>query len=361
MAEPDASTRARDSAAAPAAGELRIVESRADRPAAPSAFELYKAARLGFSEKATLDDLWNCYRLFLRRAPDETGFNSRAKLVQKGVTVAELTKPFIASREFNTLDKGKAAPRTARIEVDGLVLHAPAPPADQPADAGETASRAHLRGMIASLLMPGQFILDIGAGIGEFAIHAARRIGPSGRVVALEPAPQLMRLLIANSLAHEAANIDILPFAAADGEGFVSLIQRGQRLTFADVAQADLLGETDAQIVYARTIDSIVPETQKVDIVRIALAGFEFRALSGAASLLKAHRPAIIGDYAPRQLEQYSGVPGEAYLRFLKACGYSSFVAIPRRDRALDLGDDIAALAGLPARMGIGAIDFLAT
>lgn len=309
-----------------------------------------------------MDDLWNCYRLFLRREPDPVGFNSRAKLVQKGVTIAELTKPFIASSEFNRLQQRKSEPKTVSVQIDGLELYAPAPPAAaaQSPMRQTGAAKPHLRGMIASLLHPGLFVLDIGAGIGDFAIAAARKVGPTGRVVALEPAPRLLRLLLANRLSHDMTNIDVLPFAAADGDGFVSLVERGVILTSADVSHADLTGDAETPVVYARTIDSIIPASQRIDLIRAVLDGFEFRALRGAADLLKAHRPPIISEYAPKLLEQYSGIAAQDYLRFLRDCGYARFTAVPRRGGALAVGDDIAKLAAMPASIRAASIDFLA-
>lgn len=333
-----------------------------DRTTLTSALDAYKNVRLGLGERATLEDLWYCYRLLLNRPPDEIGFQNRAKLVQKGISVAELVTPFIASREFNNRLQRKIEPRTIRTQVDDLDLHVPAPSVTDTAQANAQpdAHKPHLRGLISSILAQGQFILDIGAGFGAFAVPAARKVGPEGRIVALEPASDLMRLLLANSMAHGAANIDVLPFAAADGEGFVSLVRRGEVLTSADIRQDDLVGGTERQIVYARTIDSIVPAVQKVDLIRISLDGFDYRALRGAVSLLTTHRPPIIGECAPKLLEEYSGVTGAAYLQFLRGCGYSHFVAIPKRSPALDLGNDIGKLAEMAGSMGVSSLDFFA-
>ena len=341
----------------PEAGQIGT--SAPDRAAQSSVLEIYKNTRLGLGERATLEDLWYCYRLFLRRPPDEVGFNNRAKLVQKGLTITDLVMPFIASKEFNSRIQRKIEPKTIRTEINGLELHAPAPPiTDSNAQPG--ARKSHLHGMIASILAPGQFILDIGAGFGDFAIPAAIKVGPKGRVVALEPAADLMRLLLANSMAHHTANIDVLPFAAADGDGFVTLVRQGAILTSADVKHDELVGTTDTQIAYARTLDSIVPASQKVDLIRISLDGFDYRALSGATSMLKTYRPMIIGEYAPKLLEQYSGVRAESYLKLLRDCGYSHFVAIPKRNGAIDLGSDIGKLIDMPASLGASSLDFFA-
>lgn len=44
-------------------------------------------------------------------------------------------------------------------------------------------------------LSPGATVVDLGAGTGFFAIPAARRVGPSGRVIAVDLAPDLVALV----------------------------------------------------------------------------------------------------------------------------------------------------------------------
>src|SRR5207302_2179849 len=41
---------------------------------------------------------------------------------------------------------------------------------------------------------PGQKVLDVATGIGEPAMTAARMVGPSGRVVAIDQAPQMLEV-----------------------------------------------------------------------------------------------------------------------------------------------------------------------
>jgi ubiquinone/menaquinone biosynthesis C-methylase UbiE len=61
----------------------------------------------------------------------------------------------------------------------------------------------------------GQRILDVATGIGEPAMTAARRIGPSGRVVAIDQAPQM--LAVARERMQE-AGIQTVEFIEADAE-----------------------------------------------------------------------------------------------------------------------------------------------
>lgn len=62
---------------------------------------------------------------------------------------------------------------------------------------------------------PGQRVLDIATGIGEPAVTAAHRVGPQGRVVALDQAPQM--LAIARERAAE-LGLSNIEFHEADAE-----------------------------------------------------------------------------------------------------------------------------------------------
>jgi SAM-dependent methyltransferase len=64
-------------------------------------------------------------------------------------------------------------------------------------------------------VQPGQRVLDIATGIGEPAVTAARRVGPTGRVVATDQAPQM--LAIARERAAE-LGLHNLDFVEVDAE-----------------------------------------------------------------------------------------------------------------------------------------------
>jgi FkbM family methyltransferase len=74
----------------------------------------------------------------------------------------------------------------------------------------------------------GWTVVDIGAAHGEFAIPAARRIG-TGRIIAVEPAPDTIELLRGNLLLNGVGRVEILPVAvgAHDGSATLSLADRG--------------------------------------------------------------------------------------------------------------------------------------
>ena len=52
--------------------------------------------------------------------------------------------------------------------------------------------------ILRELLKPGMTFVDVGANWGYFTLVGAHLVGPSGRVISLEPEPRLFRLLVSN-------------------------------------------------------------------------------------------------------------------------------------------------------------------
>lgn len=66
-------------------------------------------------------------------------------------------------------------------------------------------------------LAPGHAVLDVGCGTGRITLPAARRVGPAGRVVALDLQPEMLRRTEARVREEGLANIETL--LAGIGEG----------------------------------------------------------------------------------------------------------------------------------------------
>lgn len=318
-------------------------------------------AEINAETNATLADLWYCYRLLLNRSPDPFGSPYLIERVRAGITLRELLRFFIDCDEYAKKHLEAAHGGPARVKVNGLELYLPAPQSQEDHLTFQTGRhKPHLAGAIASILQPGFQVLDIGAGAGAFAIYAARKVAPGGRVIALEPHQEKLRLLLANMTACEVCNIEVLPFAAADGDGFVSLANSDGMTIARDVTREHLLGQDNTQLASARRLDAILHPERPVDVIKIALDGFDYRALSGASETLSRFLPHMFGEYAPALLEQFSAVDPREYFRLLERVGYTRFTAIPKDRHAIDLGRDTGALANLPAELGVPSIDFYA-
>jgi FkbM family methyltransferase len=63
----------------------------------------------------------------------------------------------------------------------------------------------------------GSVVLDIGAGIGDFAVVASRRVGERGRVIAIEPNPEDFETLSRNLSLNHCDNVSLSGVAISEG------------------------------------------------------------------------------------------------------------------------------------------------
>ncbi|MFH8785030.1 FkbM family methyltransferase [Streptomyces roseoverticillatus] len=75
-------------------------------------------------------------------------------------------------------------------------------------------------------LGPGDTFVDVGANIGYFSLLAARRVGPAGRVVAIEASPVFHRRVLANARRNACRNVRAVNVAVSD-------VRRSVRFTLA--------------------------------------------------------------------------------------------------------------------------------
>jgi len=78
-------------------------------------------------------------------------------------------------------------------------------------------------------LQPDWVVVDVGAAMGDYTVWAARQV-PQGRVVALEPFPESVRLLERNLLENQITNVIVLPAAVTGKSGAAGLTLVGTSL-----------------------------------------------------------------------------------------------------------------------------------
>ncbi|CAH0311418.1 FkbM family methyltransferase [Roseomonas sp. CECT 9278] len=167
------------------------------------------------------------------------------------------------------------------------------------------------------LLPQGGVAIDVGANIGFVTLVMARLVGPTGRVIAFEPADWTYARLQANLALNAVPQVTTVQAGLSDTEETCppADIPVGYRL--------DGRVETRRQAIRLATLDAYLAQdpVTRVDFIKCDTDGFETRVVQGAMDTLRRFRPAI-------DLELYQGTPSdsrevaERLLRLLATLGY---------------------------------------
>ena len=144
-----------------------------------------------------------------------------------------------------------------------------------------------------ALVKPGMTVVDVGANLGYYTLLAARRVGPSGRVIAFEPIPEARRRLEENLALNGYRNVTISP---------VALFSRDTPMVLGrPFEDSRLLPETrhpsdgDLEVTCAR-FDAIRQDVGigAVDVVKMDVEGAEMDVLLGMTETLSRSRPSLL-------------------------------------------------------------------
>lgn len=145
------------------------------------------------------------------------------------------------------------------------------------------------------LLDEGEFGLDVGAHLGYVTSLMAARGGRSGKVIGLEPHPELFQELSRNVArwkgAPNSAEVTVLNVAASDtaGAGFLRIppdweLNRGVASV---LAQSQNLGERDRKCAVRRDrLDNLLEANARVGVAKLDVEGHEDAVLRGAEGFL---------------------------------------------------------------------------
>lgn len=185
--------------------------------------------------------------------------------------------------------------------------------------------------VVARMVQPGWTCIDIGAAGGTYTHLLSRRVGPLGRVHAVEPRARSMRYLRRFRAWFGWDNVELHQLALADDEGHAELqVPRFAR------TEAHLLGRTNAvtrslrsETVTMTTLDALVRSRglESVELIKCDVEGAELSVLRGAEETLARFRPALVVEVEARHLARYDSEPDDV-LAWLVARDY-----VPHRTR----------------------------
>lgn len=166
------------------------------------------------------------------------------------------------------------------ITVDGIKMRCVTN--DNPTEWGLTFTGVRQDGrsrtLILSDLKRGDVFVDVGANCGAFSLFAARLVGGEGRVIAIEPMPEMAERMRFNVATNGFSNIDIFETAVGPQSGSATLYVDETARGHSSMAPIDGYTRTTVPI---STLKSIVENSGvgRIDALKIDIEGFEDRAL----------------------------------------------------------------------------------
>ena len=237
--------------------------------------------------------LW-AYRVLLQREPDEAGQSDWCNQLDRGLPPNTLVKGFLNSLEYTgkfdriietSVNTGGVAFKIGSREGDIAVGRA-----IQQGGEHEAWVTRHFH----EAIKPNSTVVDIGANLGGYTMIAAARTMHQGRVIAYEPLPDNVQLLLGNARLNNYKHVTLYPVALGE-HNEVLRIENGYGSNAAIVDDVGAFGQF-CQVVAAGEALSNVGH---FDVLKIDIEGYEPVVFRSAAKVLRQMRPTMFVEYHP--------------------------------------------------------------
>lgn len=179
--------------------------------------------------------------------------------------------------------------------------------------------------VVAAVLPEGGTFVDLGANEGYFSVLAGRRVGPAGRVVAIEPQRHLRPVIERNLAANAVTNVALVQAAVSDRGGEVDLFIAPDTNTGATgLSRATRYGGATDR-VEALTLGALFDreQVQVADLLKIDIEGFEYEAVLGSVALFREHRVRAVALELHPWILARRGLDANAILAVFRDAGYA--------------------------------------
>ena len=165
--------------------------------------------------------------------------------------------------------------------------------------------------ILKSVLSPHSNSIDVGAHRGEI-LSQCLKYAPKGTHMAIEPLPHLA-LELKEKYGEE---VRIINEAVSNQKGTTSFHYVTNAEAYSGIKKRtyDIKHPQVQRLeINTTTLDHLVPEQQRVDLVKIDVEGGEFEVLNGATRILAQQKPFLIFECGKGGLDQYGHHPKEVY------------------------------------------------
>ena len=140
------------------------------------------------------------------------------------------------------------------------------------------------------LVPVGGVVIDCGANQGTYTCAFATAVGPTGRVIAVEPIPQQTARIRGNVALNAAQNCEVVQAAISDTDGTATLYLRNK-----DVEASLVRSKAgEALEVETLTLDTLSAELPRLDLIKLDVEGAEAMAIDGGSATLASFKPILV-------------------------------------------------------------------
>jgi FkbM family methyltransferase len=168
-------------------------------------------------------------------------------------------------------------------------------------------------------------VVDVGANVGYYTLQAAALVGPTGRVLAAEPNPSMVRQLESNLALNGINNVTVADIALSDQDGTADFYfpETGCE-AYGSLRPNSLFRAASHSPVRTETLGTCLERLafSSVDLIKLDVEGAELSVLRGAERVLATMKPVLIFEAA----ELFSQAFGHTVfdtLSYLNGFGYT--------------------------------------
>lgn len=161
------------------------------------------------------------------------------------------------------------------------------------------------------VIEPASNCIDVGCHKGEI-LEDILRLAPNGSHIAFEPIPDFYDKL----KQRYKGRAKVLPYALSDktGKSSFQYVRNAPAYSGIEKRKYDVNKPEIEEIeVELKTLDEIIPESQKIDFVKIDVEGGEFDVLKGGKKILSKNKPTIIFEFGKGASEFYGTKPNDIF------------------------------------------------
>lgn len=313
-----------------------------------------------YTNKATEDDIYYCFRLILGRNPSKEEWAGHLSSLV-GKELKDVMLSYLTSTEFKARNIGDVDIENVKlVDIFDYKMYLPIndPQVGSPLYENKI-YEPHITNFFKNNVKNGDCFFDLGANIGYFTFLVSSLVGADGKVYAFEPYSENVKFLSLTKQVNNFDNIEILPMAVSNQNGLCLFDNSGSNgfIRSMNDQVSRVLGSTP---VYSIKLDSFFSDIDRMDYIKIDTEGAEYLAVNGGSNSLKKFRPTIVTEFSPDALLATSNISAEEHLNSLLIDDDYQLYAFHGMD-LISCNRDINSLMSIYEESGVEHIDIISS